>query len=33
MCIGTDVLAYYETSNKLLLFLLVFLQTPLGITY
>jgi hypothetical protein len=31
VCIGADVLAYYETSNKLLFFLLVFLQTPSGL--
>jgi hypothetical protein len=31
VCIGADVLANYDTSNKLLLFLLVFHQTPLGL--
>jgi hypothetical protein len=29
--IGVNVLAYYETSNNLLLFLLDFIQTPLGL--
>jgi hypothetical protein len=29
--IGVNVFAYYETSNNLLLSLLVFLQTPLGL--
>jgi hypothetical protein len=33
VCIGADVHAYYETSNNLLLFLLVSLQTPLGLKF
>jgi hypothetical protein len=33
VCIGADVLAYYETSNNLLLFLLVSLQKNLGLKF
>jgi hypothetical protein len=31
--IGADVFAYYETSNNLLLFLLVSLQKSLGLKF
>ena len=31
--IGADVFAYYETSNNLLLFLLVSLQNSLGLKF
>jgi hypothetical protein len=33
VCIGADVLAYYENSNNLLLFLLVSLQKYLGLKF